>query len=494
MKMTSGSRAIDKIYKRRDRYEIPEWQRSEVWGNSKRQNLIDSILRDWKLPKFYFLKTSDDPEGFFLVDGQQRLSAIFDFFDNELALSESSAEEFGGEFYKDLPDTVSDKYDDFEIEYDLIEEASEEEVKKFFQRLQDGLPLTSSEKLNAVHSNLRDYVASLVKHPFFQKVVASDRRYGHFDIVAKVAAIEIDGIDVGLRYDDLLAVFESQAKFSASSNTGKRMKEAFDFLDRVFSTRDERLRNRTVVQSFATMAAVIVASGKSQGQEANLLTFLTSFMDELSRQVELGQAATDRDYLTFQRTVSANVKAGAHTRHQILLRKLLISCPAISAVLGPDAVAQSGLRQQATDDAVIIARLVERHNAEYSAQYGSDLFKPTNRTMAAMARIKEPIDSYEQYKTLLEDLYFIFHEGPGQRLSGKVPPSFSDVNVLRTGLEHDLDHGKSSESEKKRKMVGEVFKKYSGHVSPDTLDPQLFAMVQASLLSSIRRDLESLKP
>ena len=82
MKMQSRTRAIDKIYKRRDRYEIPEWQRQEVWSRSKRQNLIDTILRGWKLPKFYFLKDSDEPETYEVVDGQQRLAAIFDFFDN----------------------------------------------------------------------------------------------------------------------------------------------------------------------------------------------------------------------------------------------------------------------------------------------------------------------------------------------------------------------------------------------------------------------------
>jgi hypothetical protein len=32
MKMLSDKRAIDKIYKRRNRYEIPEWQRQEVWS------------------------------------------------------------------------------------------------------------------------------------------------------------------------------------------------------------------------------------------------------------------------------------------------------------------------------------------------------------------------------------------------------------------------------------------------------------------------------
>ena len=129
MEMYTRTRAIDKVYRRRDRYEIPEWQRQVVWSHSKKQNLIDSILRGWKLPKFYFLKLSDEPEEYDVVDGQQRLSAIFEFFDNELLLSDASAKEFGGGAYKALPDKVIDAFDDYEIEFDEIVDATEEEVK-----------------------------------------------------------------------------------------------------------------------------------------------------------------------------------------------------------------------------------------------------------------------------------------------------------------------------------------------------------------------------
>jgi uncharacterized protein with ParB-like and HNH nuclease domain len=91
--MTAQKRALDKIYKRRNRYDIPEWQRGKVWDRAKKQQLIDSILRGWKLPKFYFLKSSDAPEEFEVLDGQQRLTAIFEFCDDELPLSKESAEE-----------------------------------------------------------------------------------------------------------------------------------------------------------------------------------------------------------------------------------------------------------------------------------------------------------------------------------------------------------------------------------------------------------------
>ena len=140
MKMISKKRALDKIYKRRDRYDMPDWQREEVWDVGKKQALVDGILRGWKLPKFYFLITNEEPEEFEVVDGQQRLNSIFAFFDNELPLSSKSAKLFKGQFNEDLPSASSDAFDDFEIEYD--EMASEQELKDFFQRLQQGLPLT----------------------------------------------------------------------------------------------------------------------------------------------------------------------------------------------------------------------------------------------------------------------------------------------------------------------------------------------------------------
>ncbi|PYJ86443.1 MAG: hypothetical protein DME22_05285 [Verrucomicrobia bacterium] len=68
MQMRAEKRALDKIYKRRDRYEIPDWQREEVWSDEKKRLLIDSILRGWKLPKFYFLKVSSDPDEYEVVD------------------------------------------------------------------------------------------------------------------------------------------------------------------------------------------------------------------------------------------------------------------------------------------------------------------------------------------------------------------------------------------------------------------------------------------
>jgi hypothetical protein len=137
----------------------------------------------------------------------------------------------GGTNYQSLPRKVQESFDDFEIEYDVIEEATDEELKDCFRRLQEGVSLNSSEKLNAIHSNLRDFCRTCAGLPFFVETVGvPNTRYAHFDIMAKVATIEIEGLNAGLRLEDVKQVFLAQSNFSSISAVAKRIRAALDFL------------------------------------------------------------------------------------------------------------------------------------------------------------------------------------------------------------------------------------------------------------------------
>ena len=89
-------------------------------------------------------------------------------------------------------------------------------------------------------------------------------------------------------------------------------------------------------------------------------------------------------------------------------------------------------------------------------------------------------------------IYFVFRESIGQRLGDTLPTSFGDVDVLRTDLQHDTDHGDKSKVKAKKTQAGSIFKKYSGEASPDVLDPTRFVLVQANILSSLELDLKNL--
>jgi Protein of unknown function DUF262 len=493
MEMRSQRRALDKLYKRRDRYDIPDWQREKVWSVEKKRRLIDTILRGWKLPKFYFQKTHENPDEFDVVDGQQRLTAIWEFYEGELTLSEEQAKEFGGSDLEHLPEALSDAFDDYEIEYDEISEGTDEEVKEFFQRLQEGLPLTASEKLNSIHSKLRDYCAKASKHSFFPKTtVISNKRYAYFDIVAKVATLELEGLDAGLRYDDVKKVFKAYAMFSPQSAAAKRINRILKYLKDNFPESFKPFRNRTIVQSVITLACHLDQAGLAPRQHRALAVFIRSFLTELSRQVELGQNATDSDFTVFQRTVNANVKSGALTRQSILLRKLFRQHPDFFCALSHSAELSEGLVKDVAMVGKDVRDLVASCNERYAAIYGHDLFKPTNKTASALAGLGVPAESLDEYKTFVDQLYFVFREGIGQRMADELPESFTDVKSLRTMLDHDVDHGKPSEAGRKRKDLAKVFAKYSGVSSPDALDPAQFPLVQANILGALKRDLVGL--
>jgi len=88
-------------------------------------------------------------------------------------------------------------------------------------------------------------------------------------------------------------------------------------------------------------------------------------------------------------------------------------------------------------------------------------------------------------------LYFLLHEGPGERLK-PAPPSLADVNDLRTELRHDVDHGKPLRARSKRRKLATVFAKYAGAATPDILSPERFPLVQMNVLSAIALDLNKL--
>ncbi len=83
------------LYSERSEIKMnPDYQRmGGVWTKEKRRLLIDSILNDYDLPKIYFHALSQaelSQTGFryAVIDGRQRLEAIWGFMDGEFTLAD----------------------------------------------------------------------------------------------------------------------------------------------------------------------------------------------------------------------------------------------------------------------------------------------------------------------------------------------------------------------------------------------------------------------
>jgi len=70
----------------------PEFQRNSVWPRAAKAYLIDSILNDRPIPLLFLQRISSAQTGrlgYAVIDGQQRLRAIFDYIEGRFKLTES---------------------------------------------------------------------------------------------------------------------------------------------------------------------------------------------------------------------------------------------------------------------------------------------------------------------------------------------------------------------------------------------------------------------
>lgn len=108
----------------------PDYQRPAVWSRPQKQLLIDTILRGYDIPKFYWRKVGQRPDLYEVVDGQQRLRTIWEFQQDGFPLARDADPIDGSPiariFYTDLPDDLRIRFDTYSLDIVVIDEADEE--------------------------------------------------------------------------------------------------------------------------------------------------------------------------------------------------------------------------------------------------------------------------------------------------------------------------------------------------------------------------------
>ena len=128
----------------------PQYQRTSVWTLSQKQLLLDSVLRNIDVPKLYITRAEDEKYEWEVVDGQQRLRAIWEFFDGEYRMPEDSPDVGGhkiaGQTFSDLHPDLKNKLHGYSLTFIILEEEEENEIEDMFLRLQSGTTLNNPEK------------------------------------------------------------------------------------------------------------------------------------------------------------------------------------------------------------------------------------------------------------------------------------------------------------------------------------------------------------
>ncbi|MBP6471234.1 MAG: DUF262 domain-containing protein [Chloroflexi bacterium] len=145
-----------------------KYQRKLVWTLEEKQNLIDSVIRDYPIPLILFADSSEGAEAYYeIMDGMQRLNAIFAFVENafpvhgkyfdtnEFTRAKQAAE--GGAFIRASkledeffsPDVCADILD-YQLAVTIFPVEGETQVTEVFGRINSGgRQLSAQEKRQA---------------------------------------------------------------------------------------------------------------------------------------------------------------------------------------------------------------------------------------------------------------------------------------------------------------------------------------------------------
>lgn len=131
----------------------PDWQRGYIWSLKDERLLIDSILNDIPIPKFYLTQEYDAEKGapiHYAVDGQQRLKAIYRFMTNSFAVKIKEKEYY----FKDLDSKTQQKITTYDFDGHYMTAFIQSDINFLFQRLnRTGIKLTNMEVWNNEYYN-----------------------------------------------------------------------------------------------------------------------------------------------------------------------------------------------------------------------------------------------------------------------------------------------------------------------------------------------------
>lgn len=129
----------------------PDFQRRDVWSEKAKSYLIDTVIRGKPIPKIIITQRLDGARNVrIVVDGQQRLRAIIDFYSGDFKINKAHNTDYANMYYDDLPGDVQRELKKYELGVDLLFDTPYEEILDIFARLNSyTVRLVDQELFNA---------------------------------------------------------------------------------------------------------------------------------------------------------------------------------------------------------------------------------------------------------------------------------------------------------------------------------------------------------
>lgn len=157
------------------------YQRKTVWGIKDNIRLIETILLNLVIPEIFLWDFDTNPENgetiTHIVDGQQRINAIFEFIGGKYKLQkkylidEVVQEKYGDKYFEELDDETKKAIWSYELSIIYLDkDFSMDEVRKMFYRLNlTDYNLNEQEKRNSLNSKFGETSEIMANESFWDE-------------------------------------------------------------------------------------------------------------------------------------------------------------------------------------------------------------------------------------------------------------------------------------------------------------------------------------
>jgi len=303
----------------------PDFQRPAVWSKAQKQLLIDSILREYDVPKMYWRKVGERPDRYDVVDGQQRLRAIWSFVEDADPIEGTPVAGCG---YDNLPDDLRIRFDQYSLDVVVLEDTDEDEVREMFLRLQNGTSLKAQEKRNAMPGKMREFVKALTQHPFFERVGFANSRFTHDHVAAQMVCLEVAGGPANVRDGDLNRLYKTNADFDLNGKPAKAVQRTLVLLAEVFPDKTPELERYNAIALYCVFAELqrgyVVANIKP-----HLRDWFLDFESRRRVQDALDADSADPEWMSYSGKIShsTDTQESIRSRLDFMMRDLLARFP-----------------------------------------------------------------------------------------------------------------------------------------------------------------------
>ena len=140
----------------------PDFQRRAVWSEKAKSYLIDTIVQGKPIPKVIITQKLQGKRNLrIVVDGQQRLRAIIEYYKDSFKISKAHNEALSKFVYSTLPKNIQHDFMKYELGVDLLFDTTYENLLEIFARINSyTVTLNKQEKFNA------DYLGYFKQYAF----------------------------------------------------------------------------------------------------------------------------------------------------------------------------------------------------------------------------------------------------------------------------------------------------------------------------------------